>query len=127
MYYIDLNLSYNEIRVKKPLLNNSESTLQKTQDYKVKLLTETPQSVSLQKLGETKAHINIPVDLPGANGAGVKVPEHLSKLEQELFKENEFNVVASDLIALNRSVPDYRNFKQAKFCSFYHQYYLKIL
>jgi hypothetical protein len=45
----------------------------------------------------------------GEEGRGVVVPEKLKKEAKRRFKENEFNIVASDLIALNRSVPDQRS------------------
>jgi hypothetical protein len=46
---------------------------------------------------------------PGENGRGVVIPENLKKESEKRFKENQFNIVASDLIALNRSVPDQRS------------------
>jgi hypothetical protein len=46
---------------------------------------------------------------PGENGRGVVMPDNLKKESERRFKENQFNIVASDLIALNRSVPDQRS------------------
>jgi hypothetical protein len=46
---------------------------------------------------------------PGENGRGVVIPENLKKEADRRFKENQFNIVASDLTALNRSVPDQRS------------------
>ena len=46
---------------------------------------------------------------PGENGRGVTIPDKLKKESEKRFKENQFNIVASDLIALNRSVPDQRS------------------
>lgn len=46
---------------------------------------------------------------PGENGRGVVIPENLKKESEKRFKENQFNIVASDLMALNRSVPDQRS------------------
>ena len=46
---------------------------------------------------------------PGENGRGVVIPDNLKKESETRFKENQFNIVASDLIALNRSVPDQRS------------------
>ncbi|RNA32860.1 polypeptide N-acetylgalactosaminyltransferase 13 isoform X2 [Brachionus plicatilis] len=50
-----------------------------------------------------------PPEWPGENGRGVVIPEHLKEESKERFKENEFDIVASDLVALNRSIPDIRS------------------
>ena len=50
-----------------------------------------------------------PDSWPGENGRGVVIPPSLKKLSEKRFKENQFNILASDLMALNRSVPDQRS------------------
>uniref|UniRef100_A0A8L8KSH1 Polypeptide N-acetylgalactosaminyltransferase n=1 Tax=Heligmosomoides polygyrus TaxID=6339 RepID=A0A8L8KSH1_HELPZ len=45
----------------------------------------------------------------GENGAGVALPDELTAIKDKRFKENEFNVVASEMISVNRSLPDYRS------------------
>jgi polypeptide N-acetylgalactosaminyltransferase len=50
-----------------------------------------------------------PNSWPGENGRAVVIPQHLKKLSEDRFKENQFNILASDLMALNRSVPDQRS------------------
>lgn len=50
-----------------------------------------------------------PSSWPGENGHAVIVPEKLKKEAEKRFKENQFNIVASDLMALNRSIPDQRS------------------
>lgn len=55
-----------------------------------------------------------PEDWPGEQGRPVVLPKHLEKISTERFKENHFNVVVSDLIALNRSVGEQRNKKCLK-------------
>jgi hypothetical protein len=50
-----------------------------------------------------------PSSWPGENGRAAVIPENLKEESQRRFKENQFNIVASDLIALNRSVPDQRS------------------
>ena len=50
-----------------------------------------------------------PISWPGENGRGVIIPSDLKEKSEKRFKENQFNIVASDLIALNRSVPDQRS------------------
>jgi hypothetical protein len=50
-----------------------------------------------------------PPDWPGENGKPVVIPEKLKKEAEKRFTENQFNIVASDLIALNRTIPDQRS------------------
>lgn len=57
----------------------------------------------------TEGEPHNPPNWPGENGRGVVIPSHLKKVEKKRFKENQFNILASDLMALNRSVPDQRS------------------
>jgi len=41
-------------------------------------------------------------------GKGVVIPLEREQEMKELFKINQFNLIASEMIALNRSLPDYR-------------------
>ena len=45
---------------------------------------------------------------PGEGGKAVVIPSHLEEKSKEMFKVNQFNLLASDLMSLNRSLPDYR-------------------
>ncbi|XP_067931373.1 polypeptide N-acetylgalactosaminyltransferase 13-like [Watersipora subatra] len=45
---------------------------------------------------------------PGDGGKAVAIPEHLQAKSKEMFKINQFNLMASDMIALNRTLPDHR-------------------
>ena len=45
---------------------------------------------------------------PGDGGRAVKVPSDREAEAKETFKINQFNLVASDMMALNRTLPDYR-------------------
>lgn len=45
---------------------------------------------------------------PGEMGKAVKLPPAVERLVADKFKLNQFNVLASDAISLNRSLPDVR-------------------
>ncbi|XP_030845866.1 polypeptide N-acetylgalactosaminyltransferase 13 [Strongylocentrotus purpuratus] len=48
------------------------------------------------------------VELPGANGKPVQIPSELQSEADDLFIINSFNLMASDMIGINRSLPDVR-------------------
>jgi hypothetical protein len=48
---------------------------------------------------------------PGDLGRPVQIDPAFDAEQREKFKLNQFNLMASDMIALNRTVPDYRNAK----------------
>ena len=45
---------------------------------------------------------------PGDNGRAVIVAKEKEAESKELFKINQFNLMASDMMSLNRTLPDYR-------------------
>ncbi|KAL6054047.1 hypothetical protein STEG23_008730, partial [Scotinomys teguina] len=55
-----------------------------------------------------KAVISRNQEGPGEMGKAVLIPKDDQEKMKELFKINQFNLMASDLIALNRSLPDVR-------------------
>lgn len=46
---------------------------------------------------------------PGELGKPVKIPAYQQELMKEKFKENQFNLLASDMIWFNRSLTDVRH------------------
>ena len=48
---------------------------------------------------------------PGEMGEAVVIPKEKEAESKEQFKINQFNLVASEMIALNRSLPDVRSDK----------------
>lgn len=52
-----------------------------------------------------------PSNWPGEGGRAVVIPSNLQSDAKKRFKENQFNIVASDLMALNRSINDQRSSK----------------
>lgn len=48
---------------------------------------------------------------PGEMGKPVRIPSNQASLAKEKFKENQFNLLASDMIWLNRSLSDVRHEK----------------
>ena len=45
---------------------------------------------------------------PGEMGKAVIIPPEREAESKEKFKINQFNLVASEMMSLNRSLPDYR-------------------
>ena len=58
-----------------------------------------------------------PSSWPGEGGRAVVVPSQLQDEAKKRFKENQFNIVASDLMALNRSINDQRSSRFVRFFS----------
>lgn len=49
-----------------------------------------------------------PHEGPGEMGKPVVIPKEDQEKMKEMFKINQFNLMASEMIALNRSLPDVR-------------------
>ncbi|XP_045723406.1 polypeptide N-acetylgalactosaminyltransferase 13 isoform X1 [Mirounga angustirostris] len=63
---------------------------------------------SLPASGSLLNPLQDPHEGPGEMGKAVLIPKDDQEKMKELFKINQFNLMASDLIALNRSLPDVR-------------------
>ncbi|KAE9553428.1 hypothetical protein FO519_003387 [Halicephalobus sp. NKZ332] len=50
-------------------------------------------------------------DGPGSNGNGVSIGNDKEEKMKEMFKQNQFNLMASNMISVNRSLPDFRSHK----------------
>ena len=46
--------------------------------------------------------------MPGDMGKAVVIPPDLEEESKQKFKIHQFNLLASDMMSLNRSLPDYR-------------------
>lgn len=46
--------------------------------------------------------------MPGDMGKAVLIPPDREEESKEKFKIHQFNLVASDMMSLNRTLPDYR-------------------
>lgn len=46
--------------------------------------------------------------MPGDGGKAVHIPESMKDRSKDTFKINQFNLIASDMMSLNRTLPDYR-------------------
>ena len=49
-----------------------------------------------------------PKNGPGEMGKAVVIPPDLEEKKKEMFKINQFNLLASDMVSVNRSLPDVR-------------------
>ncbi|KAH9508567.1 Polypeptide N-acetylgalactosaminyltransferase 13 [Bulinus truncatus] len=74
----------------------------------LKQVSEKPKGGFLQKIFPKGLLPNSQALRPGDGGKSVKVPAEREEEAKETFKINQFNLVASDLMALNRTLPDYR-------------------
>ena len=47
---------------------------------------------------------------PGEMGAAVKIPKEMEEKKKKMFKENQFNPLASNMISVNRTLKGKVNF-----------------
>ncbi|CAG0917356.1 unnamed protein product [Notodromas monacha] len=91
--------------VHKPVKKKSTSELEALYE-KLKHTLDYP----LEKLHRWTEPLPVPTDdsKPGEGGKAVQIPPDLEAEAKRKFQENQFNVLASDLISLNRSLADVR-------------------
>lgn len=98
----------------------SISSIQKWWDVKPGLFYwEERQSCWFENIGATN-----PPSWHGEGGRAVAIPQELQEESKKRFTENQFNILASDLIALNRSIRDQRS---PKFDIYFCQIFFSIL
>uniref|UniRef100_A0AC34G0V9 Polypeptide N-acetylgalactosaminyltransferase n=1 Tax=Panagrolaimus sp. ES5 TaxID=591445 RepID=A0AC34G0V9_9BILA len=64
-----------------------------------------------EALNKLLAGTSFDVNGPGSNGEGVNIDPSKDAEMKEMFKQNQFNLMASNLISVNRTLPDYRSSK----------------
>lgn len=74
-------------------------------------LTDFRLSEHAEKLTKLLKNLSFSLTGPGQNGAGVIIEKEKEEDMKELFKINQFNLMASDRISVNRTLPDYRSAK----------------
>ncbi|CAK5081539.1 unnamed protein product [Meloidogyne enterolobii] len=57
------------------------------------------------------SQLNFDPNGPGEGGKGVEIAKEKEEEKKEKFKQNQFNLMASDQISVNRTIPDYRTEK----------------
>ncbi|KAI6065316.1 Polypeptide N-acetylgalactosaminyltransferase [Aix galericulata] len=99
--------------LEKPLDTVSECKAVPSRHIKVLLLIRgkdenTSNNAAKMFFAQMKPVISRNQEGPGEMGKAVLIPKDDQEKMKELFKINQFNLMASDLIALNRSLPDVR-------------------
>uniref|UniRef100_A0A915DYF9 Ricin B lectin domain-containing protein n=1 Tax=Ditylenchus dipsaci TaxID=166011 RepID=A0A915DYF9_9BILA len=64
-----------------------------------------------EELEKLLADLSFDKNGPGENGGGHTIDKEKETEMKEMFKQNQFNLMASNLISVNRSLPDYRSTK----------------
>uniref|UniRef100_A0AC34GPZ6 Polypeptide N-acetylgalactosaminyltransferase n=1 Tax=Panagrolaimus sp. ES5 TaxID=591445 RepID=A0AC34GPZ6_9BILA len=64
-----------------------------------------------EELKKLLAGTSFDVNGPGSHGKGVKIDSSKDVEMKKMFQQNQFNLMASNLISVNRSLPDYRSAK----------------
>lgn len=77
-------------------------------DDELKRISKTYRSVELKKWRPAPV-VRENAGKPGEMGKPVKMKAYQQELMKEKFKENQFNLLASDMIWLNRSLADVRH------------------
>ncbi|TMS32490.1 hypothetical protein L596_000320 [Steinernema carpocapsae] len=68
-------------------------------------------SAAQKELDMMMSNMTFALDGPGSMGGAVSIDSNRQAEMKERFKQNQFNVMASDLMSLNRTLPDHRSSK----------------
>ncbi|KAF7637792.1 Nup54 domain-containing protein [Meloidogyne graminicola] len=69
-----------------------------------------------KELDSLLSQLNFDPNGPGEGGKGVQIDKEKEEERKEKFKQNQFNLMASDQISINRTIPDYRTEKFVWMC-----------
>ncbi|XP_011495007.1 PREDICTED: polypeptide N-acetylgalactosaminyltransferase 5 isoform X2 [Ceratosolen solmsi marchali] len=87
---------------------NEQRTEEISQQYQQHIIDTRTFKFGELKLWRPAKVVRENKDSPGEMGKAVHIPTEQEAMQQELFKLNQFNLMASDMISLNRSLKDVR-------------------
>uniref|UniRef100_A0A7E4V1U7 Polypeptide N-acetylgalactosaminyltransferase n=1 Tax=Panagrellus redivivus TaxID=6233 RepID=A0A7E4V1U7_PANRE len=88
--------------------------------YKAAVRPDPVDPATQEALDQLLQHTSFQNFGPGSNGEGVKIDPSQDQKMKEMFKENQFNLLASNMIAVNRTLPDFRSSKCQRDYNTYH-------
>uniref|UniRef100_A0A914NHX1 Glycosyltransferase 2-like domain-containing protein n=1 Tax=Meloidogyne incognita TaxID=6306 RepID=A0A914NHX1_MELIC len=89
--------------------NEKEKILRRPKNREI-ALPEQPKEED-KELELLLSQLNFDPNGPGEGGKGVEIDKEKEEEKKEKFKQNQFNLMASDQISVNRTIPDYRTEK----------------
>uniref|UniRef100_A0A914KW09 Polypeptide N-acetylgalactosaminyltransferase n=1 Tax=Meloidogyne incognita TaxID=6306 RepID=A0A914KW09_MELIC len=89
--------------------NEKEKILRRPKNREI-ALPEQPKEED-KELELLLSQLNFDPNGPGEGGKGVEIAKEKEEEKKEKFKQNQFNLMASDQISVNRTIPDYRTEK----------------
>ena len=100
-----------KFRVNQENLKNDSSHLNQQSTINKKKTLQTKKDVGFMARWFGSGSGSNPSNWPGEQGRAVVIPVNLKDQAKKRFPENQFNIVASDLMALNRTINDQRSSK----------------